>query len=62
MSQVCFPDEPEFWRSTTITTRRDGDPFIRAANLAAGWLFDIVGPFFWGSLIAMFILAGMTPH
>jgi hypothetical protein len=60
MSQLYFPGEPEFRRSTRTAVDLDDAPFIRAANIGAGWLLDIVGPLFWASLIAMFILAEMT--
>jgi hypothetical protein len=60
MSQLSFPSEPQIWRSTPTAHPSDA-PFIAGANIAAGWLLDIVGPFFWVALIVMFVLSEVSP-
>ena len=62
MLQLYLPQEPELRQSTPIGIRPDDGPFIVAANTLAGWLLDIVGPFFWAALIMMFILAETLPR
>lgn len=62
MAQLCFRDEPRAWRAPSLAAR-PGDPtFILAANIAAGWLLDIAGPFFWAALILMLALGELAPR
>ena len=62
MLQLYLPHEPELRQSTSIGIRSDDGPIIVAANTLAGWLLDIVGPFFWAALIMMLLLAETLPR
>jgi len=55
-----FSHEPELWRSTPVVVHSDDVRFIAAANIAAGWLLDILEPFFWAALIVMLALAEIS--
>jgi hypothetical protein len=45
MAELYCRDEPKVW--PTPPTVRPGDPsFIKAANIVAGWVYQIAGPFF----------------
>ena len=39
-----------------------GSPTVAAVNLVAAHLVDIVGPFSWAALVALYVLAQITPH
>jgi hypothetical protein len=62
MVQLYFRDEPGVWRAPRDATRPDDQPFIAAANVAAGWVYEIAGPFFWGALILLLGRGGAAPR
>ncbi len=55
MAELYLRD-PDVWRMPPAAARPDDPRFIVAANIAAGWLYEIAGPFFWGALILLFVL------
>jgi hypothetical protein len=62
MVELYLPNGPEDGRVPHVLTRPDDPSFIVAANIAAGWLLDIAGPFFWAALIMIFVLAEIVPR
>ena len=61
MAELYCRDEPKVW--PTPPTVRPGDPsFIKAANIAAGWVYEIAGPFFWAAVILLVVLGGIAPR
>ena len=62
MAELYLKDDQQVWR-TPHHVARPGDPtFIVASNIVAGWLYEIVGPFFWGALILLLVLGGAAPR
>jgi len=62
MVEPSLRDAPEAWRTPRHVARPDDLPFIVAANIAAGWLYEIAGPFFWAALIVLLALGEMGPR
>jgi hypothetical protein len=62
MLQLYLPQEPELRQPTPTGICPDDVPFIVAANIFAGRLLDIAGPFFWAALIVMFFAAALGPR
>jgi hypothetical protein len=62
MVELYFRDAPEAWHAPHHVARSDDPAFIGAANIAAGWLYAIAGPFFWAALIILLALGEMAPR
>jgi len=61
MAELYFRGEPGAWGAPPAA--RPGDPpFIIAANIVAGWLYEIAGPFFWAAMILTLVLGGVAPR
>jgi hypothetical protein len=61
MAELYLRDDSNAWR-TSPSVVRPGDPrFFIVANIAAGWLYEIAGSFFWGALILLLVLGGAPP-
>lgn len=62
MVELYLRDDPNIRRMSPTAVRPNDPPFILAINIAAGWVYEIAGPFFWGALILLFVLGGVAPR
>jgi hypothetical protein len=63
MVELYLCDEPGHWRSASEAPVRQDDPaFIVNANIVAGWVYEIAGPFFWAALVMLLVLGGAAPR
>ena len=62
MAELYLRDDPEVSRTSPAPVRPDDPPFIVNANIIAGWIYEIAGPFFWAALIMLFVLGGAAPR
>ena len=62
MAQPYFRDEPATWRAPRRTAPFPETRFIAAANIIAGWLYEIAGPFFWAAIVMILVLSATTPR
>ena len=61
MAELYLRDEPDAWCTPPSVVRPDDPPFIIFANIAAGWLCEIAGWFFWAAVILLLVLEGAPP-
>jgi hypothetical protein len=64
MSDRYFEGEEElgFARREPAVLEFENDPVVVIANILAAGLMEILGPFFWGILILLFMFAEFTSH
>jgi len=62
MVELYLRDAPETRRPPQHVARPGDPPFIVNANIVAGWLYEIAGPFFWAALIMLLALGEMAPR
>ncbi len=62
MAQLYLRGDTGVRHSPSAAVRPGDLPFIVAANIAAGWLYEIAGPFFWAALVVMLALGGVAPR
>ena len=61
MAELYLGDESNAWRASPSVVRPGNPPFIIVANIAAGWLYGIAGPFFWAALILLLVMERAPP-
>jgi len=62
MVELSPSQDRQFPHSAATVARGYDVPIIAAANHAAGWLFGIVGPFFWAAIVVMIVVADLPAH
>ena len=62
MVELYFRDEPRVQRQPRVMARPDDPPLVVAVNIAAAWLYEIAGPFFWAAIVMMLVLGGVAPR
>jgi hypothetical protein len=50
------------WHTPRHVVRPGDPPFVVAANIVAGWLYEVAGPFFWAALTVLLALGEMAPR
>ena len=62
MVELSLSQDQQFPHSAAAVARGYDVPIIAAANHAAGWLFDIAGPFFWAAIAVLLVVADLPAH